>query len=52
MSDSRVPGLRRIRDSWAQTFKLGRHWRLAVEWIPAARSFDFWLYDERKNDGV
>lgn len=35
---------------WANTWPLGRHWRLAVEWIPAARSFDFWIYDRRQND--
>lgn len=33
-------------ENWANEWHIGP-WVLAVEWVPKARSFDFWLYDSR-----
>ena len=38
----------RLRSNWAQTWNVGRHWRLEIEWVYLARYFTVSLWDSRR----
>lgn len=43
-------GLRRLRNNWTQEWKLGRYWRLEIEWVYLGRYFAFTVRDSRRED--